>query len=266
MRASVSWRTCRVVVHSSILALRPSFSTMPSPSESAQPPSARICLALSGSKVVPAAVLVEPRRRADVRVRDRGVAAEEPRVDLVLVDRVGDRLADRRVGGRAARAAVLDRRVARAATGVLVARGRERARRPVRAQELVQEGRDRRDLVAEILDLREVRVLEVEGDVDLVVPEARDHRVRIAVPLEDDFVEVGRLAGAGVRVVVVLGEAELRLRGDRLVLERARDRELGDLVGPEALAVDLVRDRDLRQVVPRQRGESSGEVALEDLL
>ena len=128
MRARVSWRTCRVVVHSSILAFRPSFSTMPSPSESAQPPSARICLAFSGSKRRRGLVRVEPGRRADVRVRDLGVAAEEPRVDLVLVDRVGDGLADRRVGRRAARAAVLDRRVARAATGALVSSTRRTVR------------------------------------------------------------------------------------------------------------------------------------------
>ena len=49
--ARVSWRTWRVVVQSSILAAVPSFSTMPSPFESAQPPSARICLAFSGSNV-----------------------------------------------------------------------------------------------------------------------------------------------------------------------------------------------------------------------
>ena len=48
-RASVSWRTWRVVVHSSILAFVPSFSRMPSPSVSFQPASSRIWRALSGS-------------------------------------------------------------------------------------------------------------------------------------------------------------------------------------------------------------------------
>ena len=47
--ASVSWRTWRVDVHSSILALSPFFSRMPSPSVSVQPAASRICLAFSGS-------------------------------------------------------------------------------------------------------------------------------------------------------------------------------------------------------------------------
>jgi hypothetical protein len=51
MRARVSMRTCRVVVQSSILAFRPSFSRMPSLSLSTQPASSRIDCALAGSNV-----------------------------------------------------------------------------------------------------------------------------------------------------------------------------------------------------------------------
>src|SRR5215218_3295840 len=57
-------------------------------------------------------VRVEPRRRADVRVGNDRVATEETGVDLVLVDRVGDGLADRRILGRAPFTAVLDGGVA----------------------------------------------------------------------------------------------------------------------------------------------------------
>ena len=181
-------------------------------------------------------------------------AAQEPAVDLVLVDREGDRLAHGRVGHRAALAAILDRRVARAAAGLGF--GVERAFRPVRAEELVKQGRDRRDLVAEVLDLRDVVVLEVGREVDLTGLEAGDHEVGVAVPLPDEVVEVGRLAGPRARVVLVAGQAQLLLRRDRLELERAADGRL-TTSRPEAGAVDLVGDRNRLEVVARQ-GRSSG--------
>ena len=49
--ASVSWRVWRVVVHSSILALTPSFSRVPS-APGYQPAASRISLALSRLKAV----------------------------------------------------------------------------------------------------------------------------------------------------------------------------------------------------------------------
>src|SRR5205814_5572820 len=50
MSASVSWRTCRVVVHSSILARRPPFERTPS-GPLVQPAWSRIWFALAGSYV-----------------------------------------------------------------------------------------------------------------------------------------------------------------------------------------------------------------------
>ena len=48
------------------------------------------------------------------------------------------------------------------------------------------------DLVAEVLDLRDVAVLEVVRDVDLAVAEAGDHRVRSPYHLKT---MLSRLAG-----------------------------------------------------------------------
>ena len=74
-----------------------------------------------------------------------------------------------------------------------------------------------------------------DEEVDLTGLEPGDHEVGVAVPLEDEVVEVGRLAGREARVVLVPGQAQLLLRRDRLELERAADRQVGNLVGPEDL-------------------------------
>src|SRR5678815_2403871 len=57
-----------------------------------------------------------------------------------------------------------------------------------------------------------------------------------STPLTSD--QVGRLARREARVVRVLGEAQLLLRGHALVLERAAGRHVRDLVRTEAGAVD----------------------------
>src|SRR5207253_8932362 len=107
------------------------------------------------------------------------------RVDRVLVDGVGNGLAHRGIGHRAARTTILDGRVARAAAGAL---GRVDGTDigPVRAEELVRQRRDRGDLLTEILDLRDVGVLEIGGEVDLARLVTGDHRVGVAVPLPDE--------------------------------------------------------------------------------
>ena len=214
MRASVSMRTCRVVVQSSILAFRPSFSGCRR-RRPVQPASSRIA-ASAGSNV--AGVWSAKNQPGDVRVGDLDGAAQSRLLIsfLSIAKATASRMA---VWPSGSLAAILDRRVARAAAGLGF--GVERAFRPVRAEELVKQGRDRRDLVAEVLDLRDVVVLEVGREVDLTGLEAGDHEVGVAVPLPDEVVEVGRLAGPRARVALVAGQAQLLLRRDRLELERA---------------------------------------------
>ena len=178
-------------------------------------------------------VHVEPGARGDERVGDLRLAAEQPGVDLVLVDRVGEGLAHRRVGHRAAVAAVEDRAVLGAAADALLGVDRVDVG-PVGAEVLVGQRRDRAHLVTQVLDLGDVGVLEVGGEVDLAAPVAGDHRVGVAVPLEHERVEVRRQAGLPALVVRVACEAQLGRRGDGLELERAAGRQLRDLVGPEA--------------------------------
>ena len=75
-----------------------------------------------------------------------------------------------------------------------------------------------------------------------------------------------RLARLPARVVGVLREPELGAGRDRLELERAARRHARDLVRPEAAAGHLLLDRDLGQVVARQRGHHHRDVALEHVL
>ncbi len=128
-------------------------------------------------------------------------------------------------------------------------------RPPLRAQELVLEGRERLDLVAEVEDLRQVGVREVADVVGLAGAVAGDHRVGVAVPLPDDAVEVGGLAGDRVLVVVVPDHAQLLAGGDAAVLEGARDRDVRHVGGRPALAGHLVLDRDRLDVGLLERGK-----------
>jgi len=202
----------------------------------------------------------------DVRVGDLLEAAQDASVDLVLVDRVGERQSELRVGSRAAGAAVGDGGVARAAADAGL-RIRLRAVRPVRAKELVRERRDRADLALQALGLesRDVSCEEVGHDVDLAGNEARDHRGRVAVPLEDEGIEVGRGAALEALVVVVPDEPKLLAGRDRLELEGTRGRDLGHIGRSEAGALDLVGHRDALQVVLGER-RAETDVALVHVL
>ena len=214
-------RTCRVVVQSSTLAFRPSFSRMPSPSESTQPASSRIS-GLGRVERRRGLVREEPGVGRDVGVGNLDGAAQEPAVDLVLVDRVAkaSRMAGSAIGQPSPRSATVGLReqppvLVQGRTGLPTSSGG--GTRTPRAGIA--------ETVAEVLDLRQVGILEVGGEVELAGLEAGDHEVGVAVPLEDQVVEMGRLGRREARVAGRCGQPELLLRRVRFVLERARDRD-----------------------------------------
>ena len=184
IRASVSWRTWRVVVQSSILALRPSLTRMPS-APGTQPAASRIDLAFAGSKVaggwsaknqapgemfVLATWTVPPRSRVLIsflsianeiawRIAGSDIGQPVPRSWTVGFVRAGcpaDQFGRRNSYGRAGSAETWSPRS--------WTFGMSESWRSVR-------------------------------EVDFAGLVAGDHRVGVAVPLPDQRVEVGRLAG-----------------------------------------------------------------------